>query len=149
MLLKSIAVVVLCPLSLTAFATELPKELKARYAWEKKVIEARDLNAFKMMISKDYVSIGPDGSKSTAEQMLAAVAPMFKATKISMKENFPKVVKKGANYDVSYDAELQMTYKDGKSELYKEVGIDTWKKINNEWLIVKSVVKKATTTTVK
>ena len=148
-LLKPTAVAILGFLSLSAFASELPKELKERYDLENKATESRDLNGFKKMLSKDFINVGPDGKKANLKQWSADIAPLFKAKKIAVKETFPKFVKKGASYEVWYDIELRLTYMDGKSEFYKETGVDTWKKLNNEWLTVKSVVKIAKTTPLK
>lgn len=146
---KLLLVGVFTLLSVSAIAVQLPKALAARYAWEKKTVETRDLAAFLRLFSKDFINVSPEGKKSSLDQFAKDIALIFKAEEIKMKETFSKVVKTATGYVVSYNVELRIAYKDGNNEIYQEVGVDTWSRVKDKWLLVKSVSKKVTITPLK
>ncbi|MBS1718237.1 MAG: nuclear transport factor 2 family protein [Armatimonadetes bacterium] len=124
-----------------ASAGHVPQEWKDRYAYEKKVIVGKDLEAFKAMYAEDYVWTQPDGKKKNKKETFEEVGPMFQADKIEMHETLKSVTKRGDIVDVSFDATLKLTFKGKPTMAYHEIGIDSWKKVKGKWLIVGTVDK--------
>ena len=68
---KIIAVLLLAVVASSAFAYEVPKEIKARYASLFKVLDKLDGKAFESYFSDDFVSVDPKGKETKR-------APYFK-----------------------------------------------------------------------
>jgi hypothetical protein len=147
--LRTLACALLVSACVIASADKLPRAIKARYDIEKKVIEARDFNGFKALLSDDYESVSPEGKVSKRKAAMAEIEPMFKSKSIKFKESFSKVVKKGSTYEVSYDVTLELESAKGELSFYHEIGVDTWKLIKKQWMITKSASKSVETGNVK
>ncbi len=122
-----------------AHADKIPAIWRAQYRAEKQIIQARNFDGYKALLSPDYKSVQPDGKIKTYKEVISELAPFFKAKKITMKEKLTHVAKRGDIVDVSFDARVTFVYGPKKVVHFHEVGTDSWKKSNGKWLMIKTV----------
>lgn len=121
-------------------AAEKPsKEWINRYAALSKVLEKKDVKAFKANFSPDFVSVGPDKKTTSGEDFFREVEGMFTGVdKVSSMIKLKSTKKSGDKVMVMFDFRLNLTA--GKKTTHvHEVGTDTWQMINGKWLMVKTV----------
>lgn len=148
-MIKFTGLIALVAFSGVASADAVPKEVAARYEGVKAALTKLEFKAFSSFFAKDFVSVDPAGKSSTRAEFLAMVKPMFD----SATKGEPKEILKGAKIhdgvvSVSFDLTLKLIGKGGVQTIH-EVGVDSWKKINGKYYMVKTVDSKFDVTTGK
>lgn len=124
-----------------ASAGIVPKEIKDRYKSLERVMERVDFKAFSNYFSPNFVSIGPDGSKTSKADFLEQVKPLFDAAKKGVAhEKLHSATTKNGQVSVSFDFTLDLIGDSGTTKVH-EVGVDTWKKEKGRWVLIKTVDK--------
>ncbi len=142
----------LTALSALTFAGPVPKAIKARYSSLETAMRQVDFKTFSSFFSSDFTTVDPQGKSSTREEFLSQVKGMFDNAKSgTAKEKFTDCKISTSGVDVSFDFTLKLSGKAAKSgkTIIHEVGVDTWKQIDGQWVIVKTVDSKFDVTTGK
>lgn len=144
----------LVALTISAFscAGTVPKAIKARYSSLETAMRQVDFKTFSSYFSSDFTTVDPQGKSSSREEFLNQVRPMFENAKsATAKEKFTDCKIHDGVVDVSFDFTLKLSGKAAKSgkTIVHEVGVDTWKQVDGQWVMVKTVDSKFDVTTGK
>ncbi len=137
---KFIATLLLAVVATSAFAAEVPKEIKARYESLTKVLDKLDGKAFESFFSSDFVNVDPKGKESKRADFLKEIGGLFAAGKsATTKETFTSCKSDKGTFAVGCDLTMVMKTKDGGTMNVHEVCTDYWKKAKGSWVIFKTV----------
>ena len=123
-----------------AQAGAVPEPIKAQYKGMAAAAKGVNQAAFMKVYAKDAVFIGKDGKPRTLIDATNEYKRMFSdATKIDFVPNLQGSTTSKDLVNVQFKVDMKVTGKTMDLTV-KEVGVDTWKKIGKEWLIVKTKV---------
>lgn len=124
-----------------SFGAAVPGPIKAAYNRVDQVVRKLDFKRFKAMFADNFTTTDPAGKTLGRDEFLGMVEPLFKGNKsaTSIHKFSGAKIHDGA-VDVSFDMHVTLTGKGGKTAVH-EIGVDTWKKVNGKWLMVKTVDK--------
>lgn len=118
-------------------------EFVRTYAQIEKMFTSRNMDAFEKLLAKDFVYVGTDHKPmNRVAFILAECDPIRSATKVLTKVKVTSVKTVGQDVRVGYDWRYSIFEKRSKT-VGREVGTDTWRKIDGEWLTVRTDVSKA------
>ena len=130
----------LSAVAVSAFATDLPKPIEARYKSLVQVLNKLDAKSFKGYFTDDFVNIDPKGKKDKLPEFLKQIGDLFATGKsATTAEKTLGVKMEGETVAVKCDIVMHMVTKDGGTLLIHEVCTDYWKKVKGNWLIYKTV----------
>ncbi|MBI1333648.1 MAG: DUF4440 domain-containing protein [Armatimonadetes bacterium] len=133
-------------------AGTVPKVIKARYTALEGTIRKLDIKSFEMSFSSDYVCVDPQGKSQSREDFFAEVEKLFADAKsATVKIKFFDSKSHDGMVDVSFDFTTKISSKLPKTPktVVHEVGTDTWKQVDGQWVMVKTVDTKMDVTTEK
>ena len=133
----SLALVLLLATS-NALAVSVPKEWKDRYVSLSKAFTTKDIKKLKSMIDKSFFMVSLDGKKSNYKESLAVFTELFKAKSIEGGEKIIGYSRKGDTVTITAEVKFKVTMPDDSWIKMDEVSVDTWKKIEGKWLLVKA-----------
>ena len=122
------------------FAGPVPKAIRAQYATLLKAIKAKDTATFKAAFSSDFVNVGPDKKSQNRDEFFKGIDELFNgSSKIDANLKLKSATKRGNDVDVSVDFKLGIHYKPKGMKRAHEVCVDTWRKVDGKWVMVKTV----------
>jgi len=132
----------------SAFAGDLRHDWAQKYNAISKIFSDRNVQGIQQMLADKFVLIDEKGVRhSRADAIKHEYEPLGMANYAHFEANVPSVRKRGSDVDVSYDVKYYVVYDDPKYGHYKvhgeELGVDTWHKFGNTWLVVQTRVTKA------
>ena len=120
----------------------VPKAIKARYTSLLTTLRKVDFKGFSDFFASDFVSVDPQGKSTSKDEFLNGIKPMFDAaTKATAVEKTTDSKSHDGLVDVTFDFTLKFKGKGGTTVIH-EVGVDSWKQIGDNWLLVKTVDSK-------
>jgi ketosteroid isomerase-like protein len=125
-----------------AFAGSVPKEWTARYAAIDQALKARDTAKFESFLDSSFVSVDSKGAETSRDDFIKMIDEIFNgAAKAAPSVKISSVKSEGDTTNVAFDFHLKVTRSDGSWTAVHEVGTDSWKKIDGDWKLVKTVDK--------
>lgn len=128
-------------------ADPLKKEFKKTYATINSLFVHQNIDAFERMLASDYVYVGSDHKQlNRVEFIKSECDPIRAAKKVGSKVRVLSIVKAGEDVKVGYDWHLTMWDANGKT-VAREVGVDTWRKMDGKWMNTRTEVSSSTAKT--
>lgn len=133
-----LAPIALC-LGSTVLADTVPAPIQARYTALITAAEKVDLKAYGSFFSADYVSVDPSGKSAKRAEYMAGIHELLKgAKKSTIKFHYKGAKTHNGIVEVSFDCTGNIPTASGTSTFH-EIGVDSWKKIGNVWMEIKTV----------
>jgi hypothetical protein len=125
----------------SSFGAAVPGPIRVAYNRVDQVVRRLDFQGFKAMFAENFTTTDSAGKTLGREEFFGMVEPLFKGNKSATSNHRFSGAKTHAGVvDVSFDMHVMLTGKGGKTAVH-EVGVDTWKKVNGKWVMVKTVDK--------
>ncbi len=122
-------------------AGPVPSAIRAQYAFEKASIDKGDLKGWAKVMSEDFVSVDSKGVETKRADELTMVHELFKGAKKSTLDiHLRGATKHGDIVEVSFVLDGKIVGPAGTTT-FKEVGVDSWKKVGKVWLNFRTVDK--------
>ncbi len=121
-----------------ADSDKLAAQWKSRYEEISRVVRAKNLPKFESYIAAEYIWVLADGETKKRAEALLEFTPLFEMKKIVGGEKIVGVTKRGDVIEVTFESNWTFTGKDNKIIRSHEIGIDSWKKFEGKWLIVRT-----------
>ncbi len=132
------ALIALC-LGSTVLADPVPAPIQVRYTALLKAAEKVDLKSYDSFYSADYVSVDPSGKSSDRAAYMAGIRALLKgAKKSTLNIRYKGAKTHNGIVEVSFDCTGSIPTAAGTTTFH-EVGVDSWKKIGNAWMEIKTV----------
>jgi len=134
---------VLACLAPLALADTLIQEWQTRYDRLSKAVRDRDFARFQSFAAADYTWKPLSRRTMNRKEAIAAYAPVFKMKAISGGEKVLRAIKKGERVEIDYESRFSFVAPDGTTSRMHEIGVDTWKRRDGTWKIVRTVTKRS------
>ena len=126
-------------LGVSVLAEPVPAPIQTRYTSLLKAAEKADFKSYASFFAADYVSVDPSGQSSTRAEYMAGIHELLKGAKrATFKVHYKGAKTHNGIVNVSFDIIGKITSAVGTTTFH-EVGVDSWKKVGNVWMEIKTV----------
>jgi ketosteroid isomerase-like protein len=126
-----------------ALADAPKKEWQTRYDGLSKAVRDRDFDRFQSFAAVDYTWTPLKGRTMNRKEAIDAYAPVFKMKSVSGGEKVLRVLKTSGGVDIEYESRFTFVTPNGTKSRMHEIGIDTWRRRDGAWKIVRTVTKRS------
>ena len=126
-------------LGAAVLAETVPAPIQTRYTSLLKAAEKADFKTYASFFSADYVSVDPSGKSSDLAEYMTGIHELLKGSKKStIKIHFKGAKIHNGIVEVSFECIGSIPSAAGTTTFH-EVGVDSWKKVENAWMEIKTV----------
>ena len=125
--------------AVTTYSADVPSEISTQYKKIEQCIINPDVRTFKTLFDPSFVNFDEKGKKTAYPEFMKQIEGLFAgAISGTAREKLTDVVVHSDRTEVKFD--LKFSFRTKTSELTgHEMGIDTWKKKDGQWRLVKTV----------